>query len=418
MTRYFLFIVKLAWKNLSRRWHRTLTTAFVIGISITSFIITDSFFIGVDIEATKNLVELETGMLKIFHPSFFSEKDLKNLDYTIEDPEKISDTLKEANLNEFTFRISFFCQLGNGVNQIPIEGYGIDPDRDELVFNLKKYVQGEYFSSTDSAEAIIGHLVARDLGLKIGDMVTVMTREKGGKTISAFDAKIIGIIDSPNPKINRNTIFIPLSYLQKQLNMNKSITEVVLKIQNMEKVDYTVEILKKNTKIDKYDVKPWYVLGADFIAINKTKRAFSNVLILILLLIASLGTSNALLLSILERIRELGMIFALGVQKTQMILMIVLEGICIGVFGSTIGLIIASAINLYLVNYGLTLKMFEKLSQNNDLGYPMKMVFHGAWNPDAFIFAFCFGVFISGLFSLFPAIKASRLNVVEALHYV
>jgi putative ABC transport system permease protein len=416
--RFSFYMLELAFKNLSRRLNRTLSTALVLSVSMAVYIGMDSLLAGVDKESSDNLINLETGHLKIFHPKYFEEKELKSLDYILQEPDSIIRKLARPEVTGITKRISFIGQLSNGVNQIPIEGYGIDPLTDEAVFSLKKDVEGEYFKDSSSAQAILGKLLARDLNVKIGDVVTVMTREKGGKTISAFDLTVIGLLSSPNPGLNRMAVIVPLEFLQEQLNMGEAVTEIVLRLEKQDKADSFVHKLKQDKRLSYYDIKPWEELGADFLLINQTKKKFSNVLIAVLLIISCLGVTNTLLLSILERIRELGMLLAMGLLPRQIVSLIMLEGIILGLLGSFLGMILGTGFVFYLVKYGITIRVDDKLFDPSTVGYPMGTSYHGAWNLEAFVIVFFVGVVFSTISSLYPAMKASKLQPVEALHYV
>lgn len=130
-------------------------------------------------------------------------------------------------------------------------------------------------------------------------------------------------------------------------------------------------------------------------------------LLFLIFLIAAVGISNTMLLAVYERIREFGMMRALGMDDTALRAAIVFEAGAIGLLGSLAGLAAGAAATWWLVNRGIDLRA---LYGDVNLGYRVTGIFRGAWNPGIMLSAVLFGVAASMATALLPARRALRLT--------
>ena len=131
-------------------------------------------------------------------------------------------------------------------------------------------------------------------------------------------------------------------------------------------------------------------------------------------IISTIGIVNTVLLASLERVREIGLFKALGLTENGIVRLFVYEGIGLGLIGGLIGVVLATATNYYLVNFGYSLKAFVG-DMAGDLGFPTTDRLYGAWNWLTVFWALIFSILVSLVASYLPARKAARLDAVEAL---
>jgi len=137
----------------------------------------------------------------------------------------------------------------------------------------------------------------------------------------------------------------------------------------------------------------------------------------LVLIIATIGVVNSILLSTLERVREIGLLKAMGMKEKEIAGLFVFEGGGLGLLGGIIGATMATAINAYLINTGLSLKMFMG-EANMDIGYPIADRMFGVWNWPTVLWAVLFGLLVSLVASYFPARRAAHLDSVESLRQI
>jgi ABC-type antimicrobial peptide transport system permease subunit len=158
-------------------------------------------------------------------------------------------------------------------------------------------------------------------------------------------------------------------------------------------------------------VVSWKELGKDWLTLSKTKIAGSYIMILVVFIISAVGVINTMLMSVFERIREIGMMRALGMRDTEVIWSFFFEGASIGFLGGLIGIFIGLLLNLYLIYHGLDLSYTGDV----DISYRVMNIVRGVWDVGAIVFAFVFSVIIPALISIYPSRKAIKMEITQAL---
>ena len=158
----------------------------------------------------------------------------------------------------------------------------------------------------------------------------------------------------------------------------------------------------------------WPVLAHDYLALMESKSSSNGLLLFLVFLIAAVGISNTMLIAVYERIREFGMMRALGMDDAAIRAAMVIEAGIIGLLGSLTGLVLGAAATFWLVNWGLDM---SGLYGATSIGYRVAGVFRGAWNPGIMVTSVVFGVLASMAIALLPARRALRLDVVQCLRH-
>jgi len=407
-------LLTLAFRNIFRHFTRTFLTFLAIALGLMFMIILDSMLAGLDQESFDKVINYETGHIKIFDRGYREDEENFPLDKSIEKPEAIIKTLeKDPNVAGVTSRINFRIMLSNGVDQFPAVGIAVNPQDDQSVFRLKQAVEiGNFLEGTEEA-MLIGEGLAEDFGVNIGDYLTILTRTKYD-TYQAIDLRIKGLLKTEDPKIDWAAVVIPLGLGQESLDMGKGVTEIDIKLKDPTKINQFRDKLAK--EITGIEVATWQDLAEDVIAIAEAKRGGTFVMLFGIFLVALIGITNTILLAVFERVKEIGMMAAMGMKRRQIVRLFMLEGAMIGLLGSIAGCLMAFLVNIPFVKYGLNWGMYMR--DMGDIGYRITGVSRGIWNINMFIGAFIFGIVISALTSFYPAWVASRMEPTEALKRV
>lgn len=156
----------------------------------------------------------------------------------------------------------------------------------------------------------------------------------------------------------------------------------------------------------------------DFFAVNNADDVSTRVMIGVLFLLAFLGIANTMLMAVLERTKEIGMLRSMGMTDFSIIKLFLYEAGAIGFIGSLIGLVIGVVINIYMVNVGWDLsEMMESAGMGDDYGYRVAGVFKSAWNYGTIIGAVAVGTILSALTAIPPVIKTLNSSIVDALRF-
>ncbi|TKJ40165.1 hypothetical protein CEE36_09905 [candidate division TA06 bacterium B3_TA06] len=408
-------LFKLAVRNVFRHTRRTLITAVAIGVGLMFMIMIDSMFGGVENQSIRNILETDNSELVVYPTGVFEDRFLFPLDTLIEDASVLSTKLEGgyADVISATPRLRFAVFAIAPEAELFAFGVGIDPEMDAKVFELENYIDEGRFLAADG-DLVIGSGLAKELNVALGDYVLIQTRSRRG-VMDVREYEITGIVNTSNPVINRNAIFISLAEAQVILEAPDAASEINLHIKgnpkDLERLDTLGQRINKDLG-SKYELYTWLDLNATLFEISGQKQSVGYLIALIVIVIALVGIVNTMLLSIYERIPELGTMRAMGFSKGNIRWMMLMEGSVIGFLGGLVGVILGLGVVIFLTEVGMDM---TSLIGNFEMPMPMNLNFRGEYNFGYMAFTFFLGWIISTVITLIPARKATRIEPSEAL---
>ncbi len=154
---------------------------------------------------------------------------------------------------------------------------------------------------------VIGSWFAEDIGAEIGYWVTLLTRGNGG-FYEAFDMQIVGIVNCPNPNVNRTLVMMDIQAADTFLAMEGAVTNIDITLGNhtdLNPVSSSLQTTFKQANLD-LAVYSWKDLAKDYLAIMSADRGVSNIILFLVFIIAVVGISNTMMMAMYERMREIG----------------------------------------------------------------------------------------------------------------
>jgi putative ABC transport system permease protein len=291
----------------------------------------------------------------------------------------------------------------------------IDPVKDDTVFRLKETIEAGRYLGPGEEKILIGAWLAADLGAEVGYPLTIVTRTRDGY-YQTIDVEIAGIFNCPNPAINKGTVFIPLDTADCYLEMNGAVTEINLRLPEREDAVELAAALESDLSgvAPGLEVKSWRDLAEDYLAFAGMKKSASNIILILVFIIAAVGISNTMIMAINERTKELGMMRALGMKDSQIRLAFLLEAGGIGFIGAVMGVVLGVVLSYWIVTRGVDM---GGLIGDMDIGYRVHGLFRGAWHPEAMVTAFIFGIVLTVLVSFLSTGRALRRGIADSLRY-
>jgi putative ABC transport system permease protein len=414
-------LLKIAFRTILRHKRRTMTSAITIAVGILFFLYMDSVMAGLDRGGIDNMIELSASAVKMHTTAYEKDKEAFPLKHGIENLAEIRTHLKsDPRVTGVTPRTQFLGQLSNNEETVPVTGTVVDPATDSTVFNMGKFLEGSYFSG-GPGEIILGKKLAEDLGVTAGGYITLYALTKYDSR-NADEFLVTGLLNTTDPGINQGMAIISYETANEFLDLDGLVTEVDVAIKRragLKDMSADAAFIKHQLLVafPGLTVATFMEMAAPFLELAKSKRAFGVVFLLLLLLIAGVGIFNTVLMSVYERIREVGVLRAHGMAPSQITVMFALEGCITGVLGSAIGVLLGAGVTWILVTRGFPM---DKIAGDNDMAASMPVwgTIYGEWNIAAMIALFVFGTVTATLAAMIPARKAGTMPVTDALKFV
>lgn len=405
------FFFNYAYRNLLRRKGRTALTLIpvVVGTMLLVYII--SFVEGVNDQSISNIIKYKTAHAKIYNDKYRIDKNNDNQKYTFKTDKQLLAYLRNNQyIESFTPSISFSGKLSDGVNKIPVIILGIDGNSYNDVFST---LTDDSLTAPDSGEVYIGRALTSLFSFEKGDICFLEARTKYG-AFDALDLVYRENISSGNPELDRNYVFISLNNAKSFFESEGEVTNIAVKLKDRNELEQFRMQAASELKEIRPDLKiiTWEEEEEDYFAFAAADRASGYVFIMIILVIAGVGIANTMLLSMYERLDEIGTIRALGSSNKVVMKLFLTEGGIVGLLGGLIGSAVGILIMWHAAAYGIDM---SSLVGDMDVGYPISSVVKGSFNLIIVVRTVIFTVFMAVIATLYPAYRANKEEIREIM---
>ncbi|MBI1395604.1 MAG: FtsX-like permease family protein [Betaproteobacteria bacterium] len=306
-------------------------------------------------------------------------------------------------------RLSFNGLISLGESTISFLGEGVDPDREKKLSGALTILQGQNLSSSDAKEVILGQGLAQTLGAKVGQNVVLLTNTKS-RGIGAVEVRVAGIFSTVTKAYDDYALRLPLRTAQQLLKTDGVHMWLVL-LHETSQTDSTLEKMREKVGDDSLQFVPWYDTAAADLY-NKTVELFSRQVFVVKVMIAIiiiLSITNTMTTAVRERTAEIGTCMALGDTRRTVMRRFLAEGVVMGLAGCIVGVIAGLILARVITAIGIPMPPPPGMAQGYIAGILVtpRLVF------DAVVLSVV-TAFIAGLY---PAWKASRLEIVDALRH-
>jgi ABC-type lipoprotein release transport system permease subunit len=399
----------LAWRNLWRRPQRTILSLLSISIVSGLLVFVLSFQDGVYGQMKETTLRIFDGYAE-FQPDGYAADP--RLDLAIAHPQQLAqDAVLLKGVTAAAPRVNGFAILANGSRSYAAAVVGVDPASEARISTISTRISaGRYLAPGDTDSAVIGDILAKNLGVGIGDKLTLLGQARDG-SVAADVLHVTGIYHSGIPDLDRTILEMPLARAQDTFAMDGAANTIALGGPSLGDVDAALPKLASLATQDGATVRDWRAMEPAMRDTIDLKYATSMVFYISLVLVVAFIILNTLLMSVLERTREFGMLLALGMRSDQIGGMVWIELMLLSLVGCAIGVGIGAAVSAYFQHTGIIYPIDPKLLAQ--FGVPQRLVPSLTWfsalaGPAALLIA----VFVGGLV---PFLRVRRLTPALAM---
>jgi lipoprotein-releasing system permease protein len=281
-----------------------------------------------------------------------------------------------------------------GATERGVTVFGASPRRlDRVIAIASNITQGSY--TVDGIDVVVGVELAKDLGLGIGDRLRLETAGAGSQMFI-----VRGLVDMGNQGANRAWVLMSLRNAQTLLNLGGAATALYVSVDDI----YRAEIIgQRIARLSGLTSKSWMETNAQLLSALKSQTASTTMIRFFVLITVAIGIASVLVVSVIQRSKEIGILRAMGVTRSGILRVFLIQGGLIGLLGSTVGSGLGAALSL----------LFQAILQNSD-GTPL---FPFSLTPLLFASAAGIALLAGVAAATFPALRASRLDPAEAMRY-
>ncbi len=405
--------IKIALRNIFRNIKRSLITVSAIGFGLGALIFIWSFVEG----AHKQMIENYTSYLTshiVIHKKGYHEKN--TLDTHIKSPEGTLSALnQDKRIAAAAPRLKADGLLSSSESSSGVLIYGVDPAQEKKVSRLSQRVKsGSFFRPDSDKDIVIGASLAKNLNVGLGDKVVIMSQALDG-SIAAGAFHILGLLDSGIEEIDKGIALLPLKTTQSLFVMNEGVSEIAIRLKEARLSETAAhEIAQNLPSSDKWEVLPWQDVSPIMEQWIEFDNAFIWIIVIVVMIVVAIGILNTVLMGVLERTREFGILLALGTNHKQIVAMITWESLFLGLIGSLAGLIIGSGLTLYFSKSGINLSLFTSAMNSFYMDAFIYPVLHPGYVAISVILVLCTSMIVS----VYPAWHAAHLKPVDAIRSV
>jgi putative ABC transport system permease protein len=406
-------LVHLALRNVARNRRRSFLTGGVVVFGFAAVALAGGFMSQSFQGLREGTIRNGTGHLQFADPAFFAGNEDAALEHGLSGSDRIAAILaKDPEVQDVLPRIDFVGLATNGSRSVPFLGTGLDPAPEARTMDTANLlIAGRWFEDATERGVVLGSGLARSLGVEAGDSMTLLATTPDG-VLNAVDATVSGLADIPIKELDDRYLATTLGLASELLVASGRVSKLTVVLREGADANEARPRLLQSLHREGVDVagKTWEELAVFYRQVRMLYIGIFGFMGLVLVVVVLLAAANTMMMAAAERTREIGTLRALGTRPSAITRMFVAEGLILAVAGCVGGALVALAIREVLNHAGLTLPPPPGVSHGVVLHVNLYVAAYaaGALGMSATLVAA----------SWFPARRAARMSIIEALAHV
>lgn len=398
----------MAWRNLWRNRRRTLVTIAAIALALTVELLYAGLVSGYIRGMERDVLDYEVGDIQVFAEGY---RDRPSLYTAIDDPDPLLRELDQAGFPAAS-RVMAGGLAAAGKYSAGVSLRGIDLEREDRVSKISTRVgQGEWLDPADPMGVVVGRRLARTLEVEVGDELVVLTQGADGSMANDL-FRIRGVLAGIADGTDRSAVFMPEPSFRELMVFPHGAHQVVVRRPDGQPLPDAVRLVRD--RATGLDVQTWKELMPVVATMLESTEGLIVVIFVVVYIAVGILILNAMLMAVFERVREFGLLKALGVSPLRVLSMILVETLFQTLIAVVISLIVTIPGMWYLSTVGINVGILGGVSA---MGLAMPPIWYGVYDLDTIRGPFSMLFVVVFLSVLYPASKAAWLHPVDAMRH-
>jgi ABC-type lipoprotein release transport system permease subunit len=403
-------LISMAWRNIWRNKRRTLITISAVVFAVSIAVFSWCIALGEHEQMINDALKLFPGHIQVHARGYWEDKTIYN---SFKPSEELIATLSaDERVRAVTMRLSVDSLISSDTNTSGVVLVGVDP-KTEFSEIRNKIVEGEFLAPGDTRSIVVGESLARNLNVSIGDELVILTQAYDG-SIGAQIFTVSGVFRGGSQEFDRGLALVNLEAADYLLSMYGLVTELTVMLKENRFTDEVAEEMARGLDPEAYEVMPWEELIPDLVQFVELDNVFGYIYYVMILIVVIFGIMNTILMAVMERYREFGVMMALGTKPERIVSLILTESAMIALVGIAVGNLLGFAVSYYYTQVPIDLSAYSKSMES----FGINPLLYARIYPFVFYVTDVIVLAATLLSAVYPAVKASRLSPVRALRYV
>lgn len=398
-------LLHLALRNVLRQRRRSAVSSIAIAFGVIAMLLAGGFIEWIFWAIREGTAVTQLGHIQVTKPGYHRDAQADPFAYLLPDTVPGLDTLERApDVRAIAPRLNLNGLISHGDNTLTFLAMGVDPARDPSLLYLI-IPEGSGLKPGDAEGILIGAGLAANLGVGVDDRVVLLANTASGG-INAVEARIQGLASTSMKAYDDTMLWVPIDLARKLLRVSGAHVWVV-SLHDTDRTDAIHARLVRQAPLSGFEITPWHQL-ADFY--NKTVQLLSRQIEVVKLIIAAIiliSITNTMTMNVMERTVEIGTAMALGARRRRILGLFLVEGTALGAIGGLVGIVVGYGLAELISYVGIPMPPSPGMSR----GFTAAIII----TPTIIVEALLLAIVTTWLASLYPAWRASRMVIVDAL---
>ncbi len=405
----------ISWRNIWRNRRRSLVVISSISLGIFAMIFSMAFMNGMNIQAVENTISTSLGHIAVHKKGF---QDNMKLEFHFRADDRMMKKIEEdPHVTGVAPHVKVQGMVRSSEASRGVLIVGIEPEKEKSVSKIESYTLKEegsrFLSSSGEDSILISKSMAEKLDLLVGDRLVVMIQDSDNR-ITGVGLVVEGLFETPVSSFDKNVVFMGIKKLQEITGIGENISELTVILDNKKRVDRTKERLIGSINNKSLEVLSWKDMAPNLVSAIKLFDNMMYIFFAIIFVTVIFSVANTLVMAIMERFHEIGVMKSIGTRPRLIFFMVIFEAVNLGIVGLLAGMVAAVVVVLVFSVTGIDLSFYMesmRLWGTGSIIYPVMKTLD-------VVVATLIVFFTVLVAALYPGIKAARIKPLEALHYV